>query len=79
MDRASIRATEAICSSLGLEPSRLGKFRVVCRMAMDPLEGTSPAPKQGPQKEGFKMTPAEMRVPATPVFSSSISTGPLAG
>lgn len=50
MERASIRHTPANWPSAGLDPSRLGKFRVVCRRLKPLLAGTSPAPKQGPQK-----------------------------
>ena len=42
----------------GLLPSRLGKFRVEWRMEKAPLAGTSPAPKQGPQKQLRTEAPA---------------------
>ena len=51
MDRASISTTPDSWPSPGLDPSRLGKFRVVWRMDRPLLAGTSPAPKQGPQKQ----------------------------
>ena len=53
-----MRITAESCPSPGLLPSRLGKFRVVWRTERLSLAGTSPAPKQGPQKQGFKVTPA---------------------
>ena len=75
MDRASIRTTPDSCPSPGLDPSRLGKFRVVWRMDRPLLAGTSPAPKQGPQKQGLKRAPASSRDCCTPLWMSSRFTG----
>ena len=75
MERASISATAAIWPSPGLEPSRLGKLRVVCRMENSPLAGVSPAPKHGPQKHSRKMTPAEIRSKTRPVLTSDARAG----
>ncbi len=47
--------------SPGLEPSRLGKLRVVWRMDSAPLAGTSPAPKQGPQNAVRMVAPLAIR------------------
>ena len=56
-------ATVETCPLEGLEPSRLGKLRVVCRMESAPCAGVSPAPKQGPQKAVFITAPASMKFP----------------
>ena len=57
MDLESISATEAIWPVAGLEPSRLGKFLVLWRMQKSLFPGASEAPKQGPQKAVFTLTP----------------------
>ena len=57
----------------------MGKFRVECRMEKPPLAGTSPAPKQGPQKQERMEAPAAMREEMAPFRVSSIITGWLAG
>ena len=75
MERASIRQTPANWPSPGLEPSRLGKLRVVWRMDRPLLAGTSPAPKQGPQKLGLMIAPAESSSPVAPILVSSRLTG----
>ena len=75
MERASIRHTAANWPSPGLEPSRLGKLRVVCRRDRPLLAGTSPAPKQGPQKLGLMMAPEASRSAVEPTFISSRDTG----
>ena len=72
MLRASIKATMEIWPWPGLEPSRLGKLRVVWRMLRPLLEGTSPAPKHGPQKAGLMTTPASMRSLVTPARLAAI-------
>ena len=79
IERASISMTAASCPSPGLLPSRLGKLRVVWRMERLSFAGTSPAPKQGPQKQGFKIAPASVRAENTPFFTSSCCTGMLGG
>lgn len=79
MLRASIRATPASWPLPGLEPSRLGKLRVVWRMDSAPLAGTSPAPKQGPQKAVRMVAPLAIRSVSTPVRFSSIIMGWLPG
>ena len=79
MLRASIRATPASWPAPGLEPSRLGKLRVVCRMDSAPLKGTSPAPKQGPQKAVRMVAPEAIRLDRAPALSRAIITGWLAG
>ena len=71
MERASIKATALIWPSPGLEPSRLGKLRVVWRMLNSPLAGVSPAPKQGPQKHSRKMPPALTMSATAPFLTSS--------
>ncbi len=76
MDRASMRHTAANWPSPGLEPSRLGKFRVVWRRLKPLLAGTSPAPKQGPQKLGL-MTALSSRSAVAPILVSSRLTGTL--
>ena len=76
---ASIRATEAICPLPGLLPSLLGKFLVECLIENAPLAGTSPAPKQGPQKADLTRAPVSIRVATVPFLTSSIYTGWLAG
>ena len=75
MLRASINATAAICPWPGLDPSRLGKFRVLCRIDRPLLPGVSPAPKQGPQKAVFTTAPAAIRSPSIPFFIKSMYTG----
>ena len=75
MLRASIRATPASWPLPGLEPSRLGKLRVVWRMDSAPLAGTSPAPKQGPQKAVRMVAPLAISSLITPVRTSSIMMG----
>ena len=75
MERASIRHTAANWPSPGLEPSRLGKLRVVCRRLRPLLAGTSPAPKQGPQKLGLMTAPVCSRSVVTPSRVSSSETG----
>ena len=77
--RASISATPASCPLPGLEPSRLGKFRVVWRMDSAPLAGTSPAPKQGPQNAVRTVAPLAISWLMTPVRTSSIMMGWLPG
>ena len=79
MDRASIRHTPANWPSAGLEPSRFGKFRVVCRRERPLLAGTSPAPKQGPQKLGLMTAPVSSRSAVVPILVSSRLTGTLVG
>ena len=79
MLRASISATPASCPLPGLEPSRLGKLRVVWRMDSAPLAGTSPAPKQGPQNAVRMVAPLAIRSVRTPVRVSSIMMGWLPG
>ena len=79
MDRASIRHTAANWPSPGLEPSRLGKFLVVWRRLRPLWAGTSPAPKQGPQKLGLITAPLWSRSAVAPVFVSSRLTGTLVG
>ena len=79
MERASIRATPAIWPFPGLEPSRLGKFRVVWRMDREPLAGTSPAPKQGPQKAVRMVAPQAIKSASAPFFISAIIVGWLLG
>ena len=69
MERASIRQTPANWPSPGLEPSRLGKLRVVWRMDRPLLAGTSPAPKHGPQKLGLMTAPAASRSPVAPILA----------
>ena len=56
-----MRATALSWPFPGLEPSRLGKLRVVCRMERPLLAGVSPAPKHGPQNAVRTMAPASMR------------------
>ena len=75
MERASISSTPDNWPSPGLEPSRLGKLRVVWRTERALLAGTSPAPKQGPQKQGLKRTPASSSACCTPFCISSRFTG----
>ena len=48
-------------------------------MEKPPLAGTSPAPKQGPQKQERMEAPAAMREEMAPFRVSSIITGWLAG
>ena len=72
MERASIRATDAIWPLCSLEPSRFGKFLVEWRMLKPLLAGVSPAPKQGPQKAVFMTAPVSIRAAAAPFFTSSI-------
>ena len=79
MERASISATPAIWPLPGLEPSRLGKLRVVWRMDSEPLAGTSPAPKQGPQKAVRTVAPPAIRLARAPIFISAIMVGWLEG
>ena len=79
MERASIRHTPANWPSAGLDPSRLGKFRVVCRRLKPLLAGTSPAPKQGPQKLGLMTAPVSSRSAVAPIFVSSRLTGDTGG
>ena len=79
MERASIKATAEICPSSGLEPSRLSKFLVVWRMLKQSFAGTSPAPKQGPQKQERTETPACIKVAIEPFLTSSVKTGWLPG
>ncbi len=79
MLRASIKATAGKLAAAGLEPSRLGKLRVVWRMDSAPLAGTSPAPKQGPQKAVRMVAPLAIRSVRTPVRASSIMMGLAAG
>ena len=62
IERASISATPLSCPSEGFEPSLLGKLRVVCLIERALFEGTSPAPKQGPQKQGLNTAPASRSV-----------------
>ena len=76
---ASMRHTAANWPSPGLEPSRLGKFRVVCRRLRPLWAGTSPAPKQGPQKLGLMTAPLCSRSAVAPIFVSSRLTGTLVG
>ena len=57
----------------------MGKFRVEWRMENAPLAGTSPAPKQGPQKAERMLTPEAISCESAPVRASSIMTGWLAG
>ncbi len=61
IDLASIRATEASCPPSGFEPSRFGKFLVVCLMLSPLLAGVSHAPKHGPQKAVLIVAPADIR------------------
>ena len=75
MERASMSATDAICPSAGLEPSRLSKFLVVWRTEKPLLQGTSPAPKQGPQKQGLSTAPLSIRAAAAPLLTSAILAG----
>ena len=79
MLRASISATPESWPLPGLEPSRLGKLRVVWRMDSAPFAGTSPAPKQGPQKAVRMVAPLAIRSLITPVRTSSIMIGWLPG
>ena len=72
-------ATDAICPSPGLLPSRFGKFRVVWRIESPPFAGTSPAPKHGPQNAERSVAPVSMRSRAIPVSSMRANTGWLAG
>ena len=75
MERASIRQTPENCPSPGLEPSRFGKLRVVWRMDRPLLDGTSPAPKHGPQKLGLMIAPASTSSAVAPTRISSMETG----
>ena len=61
IERASMRATAESWPSPGLEPSRLGKLRVVWRMESPLFAGVSPAPKQGPQNAVRTVAPASIR------------------
>ena len=70
-----MRMTPASWPSAGLEPSRLGKLRVVWRMDSPLLAGTSPAPKQGPQKQGLNSAPEASSDCWTPFSISSRFTG----
>ena len=70
-----MRMTPASCPSEGFEPSRLGKFRVVWRIDRPLLAGTSPAPKQGPQKQGLNSAPEVSSDCCTPFSISSRFTG----
>ena len=79
MERASISATPDIWPLPGLEPSRLGKLRVVWRRLRPLLAGTSPAPKQGPQKLGLMTAPHSSRSVVAPMRVSSRLTGTLVG
>ena len=79
MERASIRATEAIWPLCSLLPSLLGKFLVEWRMLKALLAGVSPAPKQGPQKAVFMTAPVSRIVAAAPFLISSMYTGMEAG
>ena len=75
MERASIKATAESCPFPGLEPSRLGKLRVVWRTERALLAGVSPAPKQGPQNAVLIVAPAPMRSAMAPFFTKSKKTG----
>ena len=75
MDLASMRAAAAIWPSPGLEPSLLGKLRVVWRTERPLCMGVSPAPKQGPQKAVLTMAPAVMRSAIYPFLARSMKTG----
>ena len=75
MERASISATAAIWPFPGLEPSRLGKLRVVCRMLNPLWAGVSPAPKQGPQNAVRITAPAPISSVTAPLVIRSASTG----
>ena len=44
-----------------------------------PLKGTSPAPKQGPQKAVRMVAPEAIRLDRAPALSRAIITGWLAG
>ena len=48
-------------------------------MEKAPLAGTSPAPKQGPQKALRMLAPLDISFSSAPLRISSISTGWLAG
>ncbi len=69
MERASISATEEIWPFWILEPSRFGKFLVVCRILNALLAGVSPAPKQGPQNAVFTTAPVPISSARTPFLS----------
>ena len=75
IERASIRATYADCPFPGFEPSRLGKFLVVWRILNAPFEGTSPAPKHGPQNAERTVTPEESSFVITPFSINAVNTG----
>ena len=75
MERASMSATSESCPCPGFDPSRLGKLRVVWRMLRPLFDGTSPAPKHGPQNAGFITTPASMRSAVMPSRVTAIDTG----
>ena len=79
IERASIRATEASWPCAGIDPSRFGKFRVVCRTQRALLAGVSPAPKQGPQKAVRITAPAAISFSMERFLISSRNIGWLAG
>ena len=79
IERASMRATEAVCPSRGFEPSRFGKFLVVWRRLKPRFAGVSPAPKHGPQKAVLTTAPADIRSSRHPFAASSIIAGWLPG
>jgi len=79
IERASISATDAIWPFPGLEPSRLGKLRVLWRIERPPLAGTSPAPKQGPQKAVRTVAPVCMSFAIAPFSTRLMKTGWLDG
>ena len=54
-------------------------FRVAWRRENPLLAGTSPAPKHGPQKPGFMMTPALSSLSLAPTRLTSRLTGTLIG